>query len=189
MAEKGVHRVKKVIIKAAWANECVDRAVAEFRNSRMLGQPAPSELFFRRQVRGELPKLRTKFDVQAGEAQREATRRDLLEKGAKGRYSKPLEVGQPVWIQAGVGTKHPRWDIEAVITEVRELGLSYLCTGRDGSKYLRNRRFLKPRHQEWNSKHQGHCRGDTGVAREDTFVPRGGKVDNSQPLRRSPRFQ
>ena len=183
-----MQRVKKVIIKAAWANECVDRAVAEFRNSRMMGQPAPSELFFRRQVRGELPKLRTEFNVKAGEAQREATRKNLLEKGATGRWSKPLVVGQPVWIQSGVGTKHPRWDIEAVIIEVRELGLSYTCVGRDGTRYLRNRRFLKPRHKEWNSTHSGHDRGDTGAARDETFVPRGGKVDTSQPLRRSPRF-
>ena len=102
---------------------------------------------------------------------------------------RPLVVGQPVWIQSGVGSKHPRWDIEAAVLEVRELGLSYVCVGRDGTRYLRNRRFLKPRHKEWNGTHSGHNRGDTGAARDESTVHKEEKVDNSQQLRRSPRFR
>ena len=74
MAENGVQRVKKVIKRATLAGESVEVAVAEFRNSRMFRQPAPSELFFRRQVRGELPQLRKEVDVKAGEEQHEAAR-------------------------------------------------------------------------------------------------------------------
>ena len=48
MAENGVQRVKKVIIRTKLARESVDVAVAEFRNSRMQGQPAPNDLFFKR---------------------------------------------------------------------------------------------------------------------------------------------
>ena len=51
--------------------------------------------------------------------------------------------------------------------EVRDLGLSYICRGGDGTQYLRNRRFLKHRYREWNPVRQGRHRGGNNVAHRD----------------------
>ena len=93
-------------------------------------------MFYKRVLRGKLPKLKVEVDTTKGEAAREAT----IQKGSCRPFSKQFSVGEEV-----VSMTTGRWDKPAIVIEVRPPGLSYRVQTPDGSVYLRNRKFLKKR--------------------------------------------
>ena len=63
LAEAGVARVKKTLKRAAMAKENIEKAMAAYRNTAMVDQGAPAELFFGRSLCGELPKLKKRLPL------------------------------------------------------------------------------------------------------------------------------
>ena len=61
LAEAGVARTKKVLKRARECGQPAQLALQEFRNTKMSNGPTPSNLFYGRRLRGELPAL--KVDV------------------------------------------------------------------------------------------------------------------------------
>ena len=54
--------------------------------------------------------------------------------------SKPLELGQKVWLQ---DQQTKRWTIGGTVKSIRNGGRSYVVETDSGAAYLRNRRFIK----------------------------------------------
>ena len=135
LAEAAVSRVKKVIKKAIYGNEDIKKALAEYKNYKMAGQSSPSEMFFGRKLRGQLPNLHMDVDMKQAELKREAVRTKFLDRDAGRKPSKQLKVHEKVWIQ---DDKTKLWNIPGVIESIRNKGRSYHIVGDNGSCMLRN---------------------------------------------------
>ena len=100
-------RVKRTLKQALRSGQNLDTAMQEYRNMKMSGGAAPAELFYGRQLRGEMPGLRHSIDVEAAIKQRDTVRQEYLEKGNR-KTSTMFNENYPVWIQ---NTANGLWDI------------------------------------------------------------------------------
>ena len=71
LAEAGVKNVKALLKKCMDRKECFETALAEFRIAPREDRYSPAELFYRRQVRGLLPELPKKLNVEEAEKTRD----------------------------------------------------------------------------------------------------------------------
>ena len=71
LAEAGVKNVKALLKKCMDRKECFETALAEFRIAPREDGYSPAELFYRRQVRGLLPELPKKLNVEEAEKARD----------------------------------------------------------------------------------------------------------------------
>ena len=115
------------------------------RNCNKDGSGSPSEKFFRRRPRSNMPNS-LRRDINHRELQ--ASRHRAIEKLAmkKGNRDKSsFEIGDRVLIQDIASTK--KWDSEGTIIDVREsedkTTNSYVVKIENGNEVLRNKRFLK----------------------------------------------
>ena len=184
MAEQGVKRIKRCIRKAKRAKEPVDLALAELRLCPMIGcKASPAEIFFKREMRGELPSLKRDIGLKESVREREERRKKYAEKtGGKKRKSKNFNIGDKVMIQ---NEKNKRWEKKGKISKVRNRGRSYYITTKDGSEYLRNKRFLKraPKKARGESDSQAPRTESSRADRQQA-----GASHTTQEPRRSPRL-
>ena len=148
-AESGVKRTKGTIKKALAAREDPYTAVAEYRNMPLArGQYSPHELFYKRQARGKLPHLHQEYNEEEATANRHSQKKKTLAAVKTSRKPLPvLEVDQKVWMYNNVTHL---WDLPGKIIERRENDRSYwVKVLTSGGQYLRNRKFLKPRRQQF----------------------------------------
>ena len=101
---------------------------------------SPAELFYRRQVRGLLPELPKKLNVEEAEKARDRVQEAYTAQRQTRSASKPLVMGQRVWLQEQESKK---WSIGGVIKSIRDNGRSYVVETDGGAAYLRNRRYIK----------------------------------------------
>ena len=94
----------------------------------------------KRQVRGLLPELHKKLNVEEAERARDKVQETYTAQRQTRAASKPLVVGQKVWLQ---DQQSKKWTIGGVIKSVRNGGRSYVVETASGAAYLRNRRFIK----------------------------------------------
>ena len=139
LAEAGVKNVKALLKKCLDSKECFETALAEFRIAPREDGYSPAELFYRRQVRGLLPELPYKINVAEAEQARDKTQESYTAQCQTRPPSKPLMMGQRVWLQ---DQQTKKWSIEGVIKSIRNGGRSYVVETENGA-YLRNRRFIK----------------------------------------------
>ena len=139
LAEAGVKNVKALLKKCHDGKECFETALAEFRIAPREDGYSPAELFYKRQVRGLLPELPSKLDVEKAEQARDRVQEAYTTQRQTRSASKPLVMGQRVWLQ-DQGTK--RWSIGGVVKSIRNSGKSYVVETNSGA-YLRNRRYIK----------------------------------------------
>ena len=140
LAEAGVKNVKALLKKCLDNKECFETALAEFRIAPREDGYSPAELFYKRQVRGLLPELPKKLNVEEAEKARDKVQEAYTEQRQTRSSSKPLQVGQRVWLQ---DQQSKKWDIEGVIKSIRNGGKSFVVETTSGAAYLRNRRFIK----------------------------------------------
>ena len=141
LAEAGVKNVKALLKKCLDGKECFETALAEFRVAPREDGYSPAELFYKRQVRGLLPELPKKLDVEAAEQARDKVQEEYTAQRQTRSSSKPLRMGQRVWLQ---DQQSKKWNIGGVIKSIRNGGRSYVVETESGAAYLRNRRFIKP---------------------------------------------
>jgi hypothetical protein len=144
LAEAGVKQAKHLLEKYRNELPAFRRALAEYRNLPRADGHSAAQLFLHRRQRGLLPTLpsatATDFAAQEGAAMRQQSRSDKTS-GLKRNPLTPLIVGQYVCLQ---DTKSLRWEEKGRIVSIRDDGRSYDLVMSDGSKYLRNRKFLRP---------------------------------------------
>ena len=139
LAEAGVKNVKTLLKKCMDSKECFETALAEFRIAPREDGFSPAELFYRRQVRGLLPELPKKLNVEDAEKARDKAQETYTAQRQTRSASKPLGMGQRVWLQ---DQQTKRWTIEGVIKSIRDGGKSFVVET-SGGAYLRNRRYIK----------------------------------------------
>ena len=140
LAEAGVKNVKTLLKKCMDSKECFETALAEFRIAPREDGFSPAELFYKRQVRGLLPELPKKLNVEEAEKARDKVQETYTAQRQTRSASKPLEMGQRVWLQ---DQQTKRWTIEGVIKSIRDSGRSFVVEIGSGAAYLRNRRYIK----------------------------------------------
>ena len=140
LAEAGVKNVKALLKKCLDGKECFETALAEFRIAPREDGYSPAELFYKRQVRGLLPELPYKLNVEEAERARDKVQKNYTAQRQTRSASKPLVMGQRVWMQ---DQQSKRWTIGGVIKSIRNSGRSYVVETDSGAAYLRNRRFIK----------------------------------------------
>ena len=139
LAEIGCRQVKALLKKCKDENECFETALAEYRIAPREDGYSPAEMFYKRQVRGLLPELPSKPNIEKAEAARDRVQEAYTAQRQTRSASKPLSLGQRVWLQ-DQNTK--RWSIGGVVKSVRNGGKSYVVETHSGA-YLRNRRYIK----------------------------------------------
>ena len=140
LAEAGVKNVKALLKKCMDRKECFETALAEFRIAPREDGYSPAELFYRRQVRGLLPELPKKLNVEEAEKARDRVQEAYTAQRQTRSASKPLVLGQRVWLQEQDSKK---WSIGGVVKSIRDSGRSYVVETDGGAAYLRNRRYIK----------------------------------------------
>ena len=140
LAEAGVKNVKALLKKCLDKKECFETALAEFRSAPREDGYSPAELFYKRQVRGLLPELPKRLNVEEAERARDKVQEAYTAQRQTRSASKPLQMGQRVWLQ---DQQTKKWTIEGVIKSIRNGGRSYVVETTSGAAYLRNRRFIK----------------------------------------------
>ena len=121
----------KALLKKCLDNkECFETALAEFRIAPREDGYSPAELFYKRQVRGLLPELPKKLNVEEAEKARDKVQEAYTEQRQTRSSSKPLQVGQRVWLQ---DQQSKKWDIEGVIKSIRNGGKSFVVETTSGA--------------------------------------------------------
>ena len=139
LAVAGVKNVKTLLKICMDSKECFETALAEFRNAPREDGFSPAEFLYRRQVRGLLSELPKKLNVENAEKPRDKAQETYTAQRHTRSASKPLEMGQRVWLQ---DQQAKRWSIEWVIKNIRDGGRSFVMET-SGGAYLRNRRYIK----------------------------------------------
>ena len=91
-------------------------------------------------MRGLLPELPKKLNVEEAEKARDRVQEKYTADRQTRSTSRPLQMGQKVWMQ---DQQSKKWDIEGVIKSIRNGGRSFVVETSSGAAYLRNRRFIK----------------------------------------------
>ena len=132
MAEAGVKNVKALLKKCLDSKECFETALAEFRIAPREDGYSPAELFYKRQVRGLLPELPKKLNVEEAEKARDKVQERYTIDRQTRSASKPLQVGQRVWMQ---DQQSKKWTIEGVIKSSRNGGRSFVVETNSGAAH------------------------------------------------------
>ena len=82
----------------------------------------------------------SKLNVEEAERARDKVQETYTAQRQTRIASKPLVVGQKVWLQ---DQQSKKWTIGGVIKSVRNGGRSYVVETASGAAYLRNRHFIK----------------------------------------------
>ena len=130
--------------------------VTEFRNTPMQGLISPAEMFFGRQLCGELLGLRSHMDVLEDDTRCEDMRSLCLGAGANTRSSPTVTVGEHVWMQ---NHKSLRWSMAAKVIEVRLGQMSPWVRVRAEETFLWSRMFLR----RWNVKNVKNIKSAPGM--------------------------
>ena len=86
-----------------------------------------------------LPELPKKLNVEEAEKARDRVQEAYTAQRQTRSASKPLVMGQRVWLQEQESKK---WSIGGVIKSIRDNGRNYVVETDGGAAYLRNRRAL-----------------------------------------------
>ena len=90
----GVKNVKALLKKCHDGKECFETALAEFRIAPREDGYSPAELFYRRQVRGLLPELPSKLNVEKAEQARDRVQEAATTQRQTRSASKPLVMAK-----------------------------------------------------------------------------------------------
>ena len=135
-AESGVKIVKHLEKKCLESGEDFQSALAELRRQPRTDGKTPSDLFLKREVKGEKLKIIPKKELNS-----ENAKHSEAEETSKNSL-RQLKVGEKVRVQ-NIETKE--WKDKAVIVQVCENGRSYFIEMDDDRSGLRrNRRYLRP---------------------------------------------
>ena len=87
-----------------------------------------------------LPELPKNLNVEEAEKARDRVQEAYTAQRQTRSASKPLVLGQRVWLQEQDSKK---WSIGGVVKSIRDSGRSYVVETDGGAAYLRNRRYIK----------------------------------------------
>ena len=142
LAEAGVKNMKSLIAKCKEAKEDFDSALLEWRTTPKEDGPAPANVFFKRQLRTQLPRVLVGEADDKMHQQRQQQFNNAAERfHDTSRPLPPLNVGQRVAIQ---DSHSGQWTEQGTVEVVREGGLSYHVKTKAGKLLIRNRKFLRP---------------------------------------------
>jgi transposase InsO family protein len=132
LAEAAVKNVKYLLYKCKLEHQSFEEALSEFHHTPRDTGFSPSELFFKRKVKGILPSV-TNFSPTDSPSEPGTAPK------ASHRALSKLSVGDRVLLQ----DQDKRWRPGYTITALRDHGRSYHILTPSGKTFLRNRRFLK----------------------------------------------
>ena len=143
LAEAAVKNIKTLINRCHKLDKNLQLAIAAWRNMARTDSVSPSQLFFGRRQRQQLP-----LTAEQTKAQESSTAcRDAMA-GKSERYKNThtsnyseLHPNHQVWMQHHVTGK---WDTLVTVRKKREEGNSYIVCAQGGNTYIRGRRLLKP---------------------------------------------
>ena len=146
--EKYVGIAKNLIKKGANFEE-IQRMLQLYNNTPNTSTRSPSELFFGRKLRTNLPTLEENFNPLTKEKVDEAIikRKELYDKrqieyNKSARDLTPLRINQPVRIYNSTTSE---WDTKGIVKFCdKTCGRSYRIETQNGNLIWRNRRYLKP---------------------------------------------
>jgi hypothetical protein len=139
LAEAGVKNVKYLLGKCIDNQEDFGLALAEWKNSPRADGYSPSEVFFRRKLRGILPSVNTAPFVPEDFEESRLKERNLVFQSGPDKELPMLSVGDNVVMQNPL-TK--RWIDKGVVSSMDGNDRSYWIKS-NGRDYKRNRRFLR----------------------------------------------
>jgi len=137
LAESGVKNLKHLLLKCEEKGENFKLALSELRAMPRADGFSPSQMFFKRAVRGSLPNLQGHPNFALAEESRVSERE---KSNLKAPVQSQIEVGQKVFVQHPISKL---WDQEGIIISMHENGRSYEIQISD-KVYRRNRRFIRP---------------------------------------------
>ena len=144
LAERAVKSIKHLLSKCLKEGTNFETALMHWRNAPRQNGFSPSFMFFGRNQRTLIPTLPRQDDLSYAEvARRDKVSSNEAYYNERARPLAPLNVGESVVIQNYLD--HNRWNIFGFVKERREgSGDSYVIEA-DGTTYVRNRRFIRPR--------------------------------------------
>ena len=140
LAESSVKHMKSLLFKCKYERSNFDRALAQWLQTPREDGYSPSDLFFKRHLRGLLPSVPRTIDVQKGGGARDRKQKEYRDQMSKHAPLAPLMVDDWVVLQ---DPKSGLWDTRGKITDIRSQGRSYWVETLDGEKYLRGRPMLR----------------------------------------------
>ena len=160
LAESSIKNIKALLYKCKYERSNFDHAFAQWlQNPRQDGY-SPSDLFFKRHLRGLLPSLPKAIDTRKAEIARDKTQEKYRQSMSKHKPLPPLELNDKIVLQ------NPRtglWDKKGEICDIRENGKSYWVITNEGDEYLRGRALLKrdivpPTNEQTNEETNGQTK-------------------------------
>jgi len=184
LVENGVKTCKNLLAKYDSNFSEFKKALHEQRNAPRSDGFSPAQMMFGRRQRGILPCLPSAYDlidVTSAAQGRKRAREKIKQNFDKHAYSLPkLSIGESVFLQNPFNHK---WDSIGKVIEVRHDGRSYKVEGNNGRVYLRNRRFLKPKKEDFEDPISDD------QSSEDVENGHSQLSENEQSLRRSERLK
>ena len=147
LAESAVKSMKYLLTKCQGNLVNFRQCLAEWRNTPRADGFSPSQIFFGRRQRGLLPTLPSALkpidqdQLATAVAKRHCPESKLEKVHPASNVLATLEKGQRVRVQ---DTKSKKWEQQGVVQSIRATGRSYEIDLDNGSKVLRNRRFIRP---------------------------------------------
>ena len=176
MAEAAVKSVKAMLKKVKRSER--EKAMQQLRGTPRAEGPSAAEMFFGRAFRDALPKLtpKTDFDPE-GRLSRRLANEAKVETTPTKELSQ-LRAGTKVRVQ-NPHTK--KWDNHGEVVKRDSNGRSYDIRLSDGSETRRNRRFLKPIHEDSEEESEdAEDSKDANEAHENTEAPRSPVITRSR---------
>jgi transposase InsO family protein len=135
LAESAVKNTKHLLYKCKIEHQSFEEALSEFHQTPRDTGFSPSELFFKRKVKGILPSLDNAPAAKKAKPDKLSPKLDHSP-----RKFQKLSIGAKVLLQ---NQQDKRWRSGYSVTGIREHGRSYEISSESGKIYLRNRRFLR----------------------------------------------
>ena len=140
LAESSIKNIKSLLYKCKYEHSNFDHAFAQWlQNPRQDGY-SPSDLFFKRHLRGLLPSLPKTIDTRKAEIARDKTQEKYRQSMSKHNPLPPLKLNDKVVMQ---NIRTGLWDRKGKIHDIRNNGESYWIITDEGDKYLRGRSLIK----------------------------------------------
>ena len=141
LAEASVKNMKGLLLKCKYERSNFDKALAQWLQTPREDGYSPSDLFFRRHLRGLLPSIPRQIDVQKGGGARDKGQQRYRDQMSGNKTPlTPLEMGDSVVLQ---DPKSDLWDTKAKVVEKRHNGRSYWVETEDGESFLRGRPMIR----------------------------------------------
>ena len=145
LAEASIKNVKSLLYKTKYSRENFEKALAQWLQTPRRDGFSPSDLFFKRHLRGLLPSVPRTIDMQQAIEARDKQQEKYRKEMSKHKALQPMKQGDKIVTQ---NLRTGLWDIRGTVESVRENGRSYWIRTEEDDTYLRGRKLIRHRHTD-----------------------------------------